>query len=384
MTDVMDAPAAGVHPYSMPRLFLVFVPSALLALLLALWAGLLRMGWVLPTLPGGSLAQTHGPLMISGFLGTLISLERAVAIRAPWMLLAPACTAVGWVALLVAPGSYPAALLFTLGSGLGVLILAHMIRREPGVHTWVMGVGALCWLVGNTFWLAGRSIPAVVPFWQAWLVLTIAGERLELNRVLRPSRRAIEVFAIMCGLLLLGVAGSLALPDIGARLTGLAMIALFVWFGRYDVALHNLRHPLPLTRYIAWCLMLGFIWLGIGGALHIAYGAQFAGLVYDALVHAVLVGFVISMIFGHAPIIFPAILGRPFAFGRHFYGPLIALQITLALRVVGDLIADMPLRQWGGMLNTAAILLFLAAVAQAMGPQRYSPTALSKPRSTGT
>jgi hypothetical protein len=49
-----------------------------LALLAGLWAGLLRLGWQLPPLLLQLPAQ-HGPLMVSGFLGTLISLERAVA-----------------------------------------------------------------------------------------------------------------------------------------------------------------------------------------------------------------------------------------------------------------------------------------------------------------
>ena len=53
---------------------------ALLTLLAAAWAGLLRIGWVLPTTDG--LAAGHGPLMVSGFLGTLIGLEHAVALAA--------------------------------------------------------------------------------------------------------------------------------------------------------------------------------------------------------------------------------------------------------------------------------------------------------------
>jgi hypothetical protein len=48
-----------------------------LALLTGMWVGLARMGWALPT-PN---LFIHGPLMISGFLGTLISLERAGAHR---------------------------------------------------------------------------------------------------------------------------------------------------------------------------------------------------------------------------------------------------------------------------------------------------------------
>ena len=49
--------------------------------------------------------------------------------------------------------------------------------------------------MGNGLWLAGRPIYAVVPWWVGFLVLTIAGERLELSRVLRPSRRVIGLFA---------------------------------------------------------------------------------------------------------------------------------------------------------------------------------------------
>ena len=54
-----------------------------------MWAGLLRMGWVWPPLRP-TLAALHGPLMVSGFLGTLIGLERAVAMRRSWTLSQPA------------------------------------------------------------------------------------------------------------------------------------------------------------------------------------------------------------------------------------------------------------------------------------------------------
>jgi hypothetical protein len=43
-----------------------FLALAIQALLFALWAGLVRMGWVLPSMPG--LSIEHGPLMVCGFL----------------------------------------------------------------------------------------------------------------------------------------------------------------------------------------------------------------------------------------------------------------------------------------------------------------------------
>ena len=68
----------GGHLFDRLRYPLLLI--ALLTLLAATWAGLLRIGWLLPA--PGSLAASHGPLMVSGFLGTLIGLERAVALAA--------------------------------------------------------------------------------------------------------------------------------------------------------------------------------------------------------------------------------------------------------------------------------------------------------------
>src|SRR5512135_3632653 len=100
---------------------------ALLALFAGLWAGLLRLGW---SLPGslGPLPMDHGPLMVSGFLGTLIALERVVAIKRPWMFLAPVCSGLGWVASLALPATAAGPLLIALGSLVFVAILLTMIR----------------------------------------------------------------------------------------------------------------------------------------------------------------------------------------------------------------------------------------------------------------
>ena len=68
---------------SRPVLRMVLVAVAMTALLAGLWAGLLRLGWPWPILRS-TLLVNHGPLMVSGFLGTLISLERAVAVSGLW------------------------------------------------------------------------------------------------------------------------------------------------------------------------------------------------------------------------------------------------------------------------------------------------------------
>ncbi len=342
----------------MNKRILPFLAPTILALLFALWAGLLRLGWTMPNL-APSLAMTHGPLMVSGFLGALIALERAVALKVRWMYGAPLFAGLGWLAALALPTLPLGPILFTLASAVTVGILFVIVRREPALHTLTMLTGSLTWLAGNLLWLMGDAIFQVVYWWQAFLILTVVGERLELSRVLRPSKNQQTLFAILAALLLGGGIVSAFNLQLGVHLSGAGMLALALWSLRNDIAWRNLRHKLPLTRYIATCLALGFVWLGIGGALNLVFGAQAAGPGYDALLHAVFVGFVISMIFGHAPIIFPSILGVPINFQPAFYFHLMLLHVSLALRIVSDLLFWNAGRMWGGMLNEIAILIFL-------------------------
>ncbi|MBI3161849.1 MAG: hypothetical protein HYZ23_05040 [Chloroflexi bacterium] len=336
-----------------------FLALSLLAFVFALWAGLLRLGFALPA-PIASLAMLHGPLMISGFLGALISLERVVALKSRWMYGVPLLAGVGWLVALVAAKQSFGPFLLTLASLGGAAILATMARREFALHTVTMFLGALAWAVGNILWLTGSAIFQVVYWWQAFLLLTILGERLELSRVLKPSRAGQYLFLGMIVVFLAGVVLFMQDIQLASRISGGGMLALALWSVWNDIAWRNLRHRMPLTRYIAWCLALGFIWLGVGGTINLVYGAQAAGPLYDAALHSVFVGFVISMIFGHAPIIFPAILGAPIDFRPAFYIHLSLLHLSLVARVAGGLLNIHAMRMWGGLFNEAAILLFLA------------------------
>ena len=106
------------------------------------------------------------------------------------------------------------------------------------------------------------------------------------------------------------------------------------------------------------------------------FGGVLAGPYYDALPHAVFVGFVFAMIFGHAPIIFPAVLGQTVAYHPLFYAPLWLLHLSLLLRLTGDLAGWPPGRQWGGLLNAVAVLLFLGTVARVLLQGRRAAVAV--------
>lgn len=136
------------------------------------------------------------------------------------------------------------------------------------------------------------------------------------------------------------------------------MLALAAWLLRFDITSRTVRQT-GLTRFIAVCLLSGYFWLGTSGLLRLLSPDISSTNMYDATLHTVFLGFVMSMIFGHAPIIFPAVLGRPMTYHPIFYVHLVLLHLSLALRIMGDLGAGLSARQWGGMFNVIAVLLFL-------------------------
>ena len=361
-----------------PKWILPFLALSIWGLLAGLWAGLTRMGWAVPSL-SANLPIAHGPLMVSGFLGTLIALERVAALKQKRLLAAPLLSGVGWVIGLLFPAVRLGAVFITLGSLGTVVILAIIFRREAQLFTGAMLAGAACWLAGNLLWLTGVPIFRLVFLWMAFLVLTVAGERLELSRVLRPTRFHYSLFAGAAGLFLSGAALAPWLPAAGARLAGAGLLALAAWLLRFDLARRNLKHPTPLTRYIAVCLFGGYLWLGVGGLISLAAGFLAAGPLYDAVLHSVLVGFTMAMIFGHAPIILPALLGGMLPFRRGLYACLGLLHGSLVLRLAGDLASISraanweDVRRWGGLLNEIAILAFFGMVIALVARARVKP-----------
>lgn len=328
-------------------------------------AGLVRLGWPFPP-PVAELALLHGPLMACGFFGTVIGLERAVALSRRWGYLGPLLSGAGAAAGIAGLPVQAAALLVALGSA--VLLAASVLfyRRQRELFTLTLALGALCWLLGNLQWLAGRPLHAAVPFWIGFLVLTIAGERLELSRVLPPSANARRVFVAALAVLLGAIAWSTLAWSAGTLLLGAGMLLLALWLMRQDVARRTVKGR-ALPRFIAVCLLSGYGWLALSGVAIIAAGGLgYAGPGYDAALHAVLLGFVFSMVFGHAPIILPAVLRVAVPYTPYFYLPLALLHFSLLIRLTGDWLLLPQMRAWGGAMNGIALLAFVLGTIAAV------------------
>ncbi|WP_324784963.1 hypothetical protein [Streptomyces sp. H51] len=339
----------------------LLVPAGI-ALLAGLDAALLLLGLPAPV-RADRLPRVHGMLMVLGFAGTLVALERAVALGRRWGHLSPLFLGAGGLLLLTPADLRVGKSLLVLGTAVLCVLYLRFWRRQPGPALLAQAAGALAGLGAALLWLGGLDVPRLLPWLAAFLVLTIAGERLELARVALLAPRTEQAFLACVGAVLTGTVATLLWPAPGTLLLAAALLALVAWLTAHDVARRTLRAT-GLPRFSAACLLAGYAWLALAGALWLLDGPITDGSRYDAVVHCVFLGFVISMIMAHAPVILPAVLRRPLPYHPVLAVPAWLLHLSLALRVlVGDLRDSTLAWRTGGVLDIVAVLLFVATAA---------------------
>ncbi|MBS0324095.1 MAG: hypothetical protein JSR19_09620 [Proteobacteria bacterium] len=324
-------------------------------------AGFARLGVIVPMMAVQA-AGSHGALLAAIFFGVVIGLERAVALGSAFWYLAPLGS--GAAGVLVLTGySDAGAILSTAGATIFFAASVRALQKLPALFTVTLAAGALAAALGSFLWWHSGVAATAVPLWLAFLLLTIAGERLELTRLLPPRPAARKFFV---GLLLaLVIAVCWALAGETRPLSGV-MLALAAWLLYYDIARHNAaRNGLP--RFVAISLLSGYVMLALGASIGLT-GAFAPGHPWrDAALHSIFLGFVFAMVIGHAPLVFPAVMRVRIPYHPVFYLPLLLLQGSVVLRVAGSLRADGTLLRAGAEGSAAAlavlIVVLLARVA---------------------
>ncbi|MFA9443726.1 hypothetical protein [Egicoccus sp. AB-alg6-2] len=243
-----------------------------------------------------------------------------------------------------------------------------VLLRAGGVHAHlvVMAVGAVTWVAAAAWWLAGAGPVRITPLLAAFLVLTIIGERLELSRLTLPAPASRRRFLGAVALFVLGVALTPFRLGTGLVLGGLGMLGQVAWLWRHDLARRTIRRP-GLPRFSATCLLAGYVWLAVSGGLWVAMGLGARGpLLHDALVHSLFLGFVLSMVMGHAPIIVPAVLRTSLTYHPVAYVPLALLHVSVAVRIGADLVGSFPGRLAALHGNVTALALFVVLTVWAV------------------
>lgn len=345
---------------------LAFLLPGGFALLAGLDAALLLLGLPAP-ITTQRLPNVHGILMVYGFIGTVVALERAVAMRQWFGFFSPAFLGLGSILLLTGLPLAVGQWMLVAGMVMLVVIYLQIWRRQAALAVAIQALGAFLGLGGTLLWVGGVPLAALVPSMAVYLVLTIVGERVELARIVVLSDRA-QRWALAASVgFAVGAVAALLWPSVGYPLLGVTLLGMVLWLLTFDVAT-RLVHARGLPRYIAVCLLAGYFWLAVAGGIWLLVGTPTTGPAYDAVLHAVFLGFTMTMIMAHAPVILPAVLRKPLPYRPVLYLPVILLHASLLVRLVlGDGRDDPVLVQWGGAFNVIALLLFVVlAVASVL------------------
>ncbi len=354
---------------------LLLVPAGL-SMLAGLDAALMLLGVRAPV-STDRLPDVHGMLMVLGFVGTLICLERSVALGRAAGYLAPALLGIGGL-LLVSPAPLVVGKVALLGGTVAMAaVYVPLWRRQRDESVLVQALGAVLAVGAATLWLGGVGVPALLPWLAGFLVLTIGGERLELAR-LAMGPTAGRDLVLLASALLAATVASLLVPAVGQPLLGVAVLALGGWLAAHDVARRTVRAG-GVTRFMAASMLGGYFWLGVAGVVWLLGGTVIEGGAYDAVVHAVFLGYTLSMVMAHAPVILPAVLRRALPYHPALWVPLVLLHASLALRLwIGDALGVTACWQVGGVLNVTALLLFVAVAAWAAVRHARRPATRSR------
>ena len=321
-------------------------------------AGLTLLGVWAPV-SSGRVGEAHGLLMVLGFVGTLVALERAVALGTSWAYAAPTAMGAGALLLLVPGGERLGHLLLVAGTATLCAVYVPLWRRQRDDAVLVSALGAVLALGSTVLVLGGADVALALPWLAGFVVLTIAGERLELARLAMPAGAGTSL--VLLGLAVtVGVPAATMWPRAGGSLLGLVLLLLVAWLVSYDVARRTVRGS-GLPRFAGACMLAGQAWLAVAGGILLAAGQPADGAAYDALVHAVFLGFAISMVMAHAPSILPAVTRVPLPYRPAMWAPWALLQVSLVVRLWGgDALGNGLAREVGGAGNAVAVLLFFA------------------------
>ena len=380
---------------ALPRSRMALLVGAGLAALLGLVAALIRADLIHPSgrVP---LADLHGGLMVYGFLGAAIGLERAVAYRSggsgkpAWGFLAPALGLLGSLLCLLSLlasscGAAPAWVKVELIGGipwtLSMLVLTAIYsaiwRRQPSAEVIIQVLGSLVGLVGAAGWVAGLDAAVLAPTWLFFLVLTIVGERVELARAVFSDVRLESGILGLSLLAVLMLPVQAMAPSVGYPLLGLSLGLLLLVMASHDVAKGTFRHG-GLPGFMGTCMLSAYAWGLLAALIWMVAPLDSSTYWGDMALHALAVGFIMTMVIAHVCMIVPSVIRRPLPFHPLLWGAWALMQVGLLIRLLGAIRLYTPLWKAGNLLNVLGILSMMLTVVylaargkQVLASKRY-------------
>lgn len=363
-------PNPTIQPEKMPPIRALILVGAMVGALTGLNAALLRLGLRAPV-ESVSIATSHGLLMVYGFLGTAITLERAVALQSDknrftaWAYASPIASILGTILIIIqaSDSPLPGGRIWPAGAWMASMALMFAIyvevwRRQISVAVAIQTLGAFVGLVGMVLWAFGYSPPELVPWWTGFLVFTIIGERVELARVAflgkgTEPRLLAEAIIVTFSLLM-----TLVNPTIGYPLLGASLAVLMIDVLAHDVARRTINTQ-GLTKFMAACMLCGYAWALVAAGIWVVKGEVLSGYTYDTVVHSLTIGFALSMVMAHAPVIIPAVSRKRLPYSPVMWTVWLLLEGGLLIRVIAGARDSEAGWQFGGAVDVLAVLAFV-------------------------
>src|SRR5688572_8995126 len=208
----------------MINLRLPFMLLAFVNLLAGITAGLIRIGW---NFTMGDLPVQHGAVMVGGFLGTLILLEKVIPLKKKILFVIPVVN--GLSLLMIIPAFIHIGQAFLLIGAIGLLyiLILYFIKQPYDLSIILMLMGSCCLIMGHSMLISRQLYPMAFPWWMGFILLVIVGERLELSKFLPVTRMNKNV---LMGFLFLFLAG-LIVPfhGIGRYMSAAGLVFVAIW-----------------------------------------------------------------------------------------------------------------------------------------------------------
>ncbi|OLS23821.1 MAG: hypothetical protein HeimC3_22930 [Candidatus Heimdallarchaeota archaeon LC_3] len=212
----------------------------------------------------------------------------------------------------------------------------------------------------------------------ASIAIIILGERIDLAQIgahySKKGKNAIPILVFLgFGFFITALIALFLDIKIVFQLSFIFMAIYTIILLFYDITLYSVPDETPIRTFQKWGLRGGYIWLLFGIFLLEINSEIYHILTQSSAVHAIALGFIITMLLSHAPIILPSLIYQPFItriFGGLWW--LILFWGLIAIRVGGNLLfvifeIDISLYiELTGYLSIPVILGYLIALIYEM------------------
>jgi hypothetical protein len=335
----------------------------LFAISIGIWRIAVTRGFNLPPIPESWPA--HGEIMLGGFLASLIIFERMIALPINSLIWVPYVFASS--ALMLHSGN-PSVRFIHLAALAGWLLHRWIAFRN--FHRWEKPLAesvAFITLTSALMYPGGLTArPEVALQGLAFPITVIAIERLEMSFLLKRIGSRLVLFGLIVWCLLWNLATWRGIPNL--TVMGVITLLLVGSIAYYDAALRiTQKHSKGLHKFLRTALTFSYLWLFLGAVAMAASSKISAAIFKDVLFHLIGLGFIFTMILGHAPLILSSALGK-LPPKKAPLIPFLLFQAATLLRIQGDfaLLKSVPFWQWSGwisgLIHMISLFLYVATL----------------------